>query len=130
MSASYASQLVALANGARADAGVGKLSGDACAQQAALARAQRALAKSQLEHEPLPNCGSGWVGENLARHYGSAAAMHKAWMGSPGHRENILRGEFTGIGVGCVAYSREDPHKVAARADDVGGHVCAEVFVG
>lgn len=129
-SAAYASQLVSLANGARADAGVGKLRVDTCARQAALARAKRALAKAHLEHEPLPNCGNGWVGENLARHYGSAADMHAAWMGSAGHRENILRAEFTGIGVGCVAYSRRDPHQVATRADDVGGHVCAEVFVG
>ena len=129
-SASYASTLVGLANGARADAGLGKLAVSSCSAKAARARAARALAKESLQHEPLPKCGNGWVGENLARHYGSPKAMHAAWMASPGHRENILRPEFTGIGVGCVAYSRTDPHKVATRASDVGGHVCSQVFVG
>ena len=129
-SANYASQLVALANGARADAGVGSLSVNGCARQAAVASATRALAKARLEHEALPDCGFGWTGENLARHFGTPADMHAAWMGSAGHRKNILRGEFTGIGVGCVAYSRSDPHRVATRASDVGGYVCSEVFVG
>ena len=104
-----------LANGARADAGLGKLSINSCAAKAARARAARALAKAHLEHEPLPDCGTGWAGENLARHYGTPKDMHDAWMASPGHRENILRPEFTGIGVGCVAYSRKDPHKPATR---------------
>ena len=129
-SADYASKLVSLANGARADAGLGKLSRNSCAAKAARARAARALAKSHLEHEALPDCGTGWAGENLARHHGSPKDMHDAWMASPGHRENILRPEFTGIGVGCVAYSRKDPQRPATSADDVGGHVCSEVFVG
>lgn len=128
-SADYASQLVTLANGARADAGVSRLGSNSCAKREAVARAGRALVKSSLEHEPLPDCGS-WVGENLARHYGTPRDMHEAWMNSPGHRENILRPEFTSVGVGCVAYSREDRQRKATRADDVGGYVCAQVFVG
>jgi uncharacterized protein YkwD len=41
------------------------------------------------------------VGENLAwgtGGYGTVRAIFRAWMGSPGHRENIL-GNFTQIGV-------------------------------
>lgn len=41
------------------------------------------------------------AGENLAwgtGGYGSVRAIFRAWMGSPGHRENIL-GDFTQIGV-------------------------------
>ena len=130
-SATYAQQLVALANEARADAGLPALSISSCARSAAKARAGRALAKSQLEHEPLDfNCDRSWAGENLARHPGSAPAMHRAWMDSPGHRENILRPEFTRIGVGCVAYSRSDRQKVPTSARDVGGQVCAQVFFG
>ena len=129
-SASYASTLVALANASRADAGLSKLSVDGCAASAARARALRALALQSLRHEALPKCGSGWRGENLARHYGSPHDMHAAWMASPGHRANILRPEFTGIGVGCVAYSHKNAHLPATSRGDVGGHVCSEVFVG
>ncbi len=41
-----------------------------------------------------------WYGENIAMGYPSADAVVSAWMGSPGHRENILNGIFTEIGVG------------------------------
>jgi uncharacterized protein YkwD len=41
----------------------------------------------------------GW-GENIARGYPSPAAVVTAWMGSEGHRENILRPTFTHLGVG------------------------------
>lgn len=42
-------------------------------------------------------------GENLAYTYGyedPAAASIEGWMNSPGHRENILNGKFTHVGVG------------------------------
>ena len=108
----------------------GKADVNSCAQKQAVARAARALVKAHLEHEPLPDCGFGYVGENLARHYGSPQDMHDAWMNSQGHHDNIVSPNYTGIGVGCVAYSRSNPQKIAARADDVGGQVCAQVFVG
>lgn len=41
----------------------------------------------------------GW-GENIAQGYPSPAAVVAAWMGSQGHRENILRPSFTHLGVG------------------------------
>ncbi|MDP2650630.1 MAG: CAP domain-containing protein, partial [bacterium] len=43
------------------------------------------------------------VGENLALGpFASDAAVVEAWMGSPGHRANILNSRFTEIGVGAV----------------------------
>lgn len=43
------------------------------------------------------------VGENLALGpFASDAAVVDAWMGSPGHRANILSPKFTEIGVGAV----------------------------
>ena len=48
------------------------------------------------------------AGENLA-YAQSVAVAHRALMDSPGHRENILRPEFTRIGIGVVsagAYGR------------------------
>lgn len=41
-------------------------------------------------------------GENIAFGYGTPAEVMDGWMNSPGHRANILRAEFTTIGVGCV----------------------------
>ena len=56
------------------------------------------------------------MGENLSLGYPSAQAAVAGWMDSPGHRENLLRGTFTQIGVGCVQGQR--------------GWLCAQVFVG
>jgi uncharacterized protein YkwD len=39
-------------------------------------------------------------GENVAYGYGTARAVVRAWMNSPGHRANILNRSFRHIGVG------------------------------
>lgn len=44
--------------------------------------------------------GSIFVGENIAAGYTSAAAVVEGWMNSQGHRENILKPEYTEIGFG------------------------------
>jgi uncharacterized protein YkwD len=50
--------------------------------------------------------GRGWsLGENIAWGTGSlatAAEIQRAWMASPGHRENILRRQFRDIGIGIA----------------------------
>ena len=43
------------------------------------------------------------AGENLAQNHGTAAYTVRQWMDSPGHRENILYGAFTELGVGCYS---------------------------
>lgn len=40
------------------------------------------------------------AGENIAAGQTTAAAVMQSWMNSPGHRQNILNGSFTQIGVG------------------------------
>ena len=50
------------------------------------------------------------VGENLAEGYFSAESVHEAWMGSEGHRKNILSGDFNEIGV-AVLEIEQDGHK-------------------
>jgi uncharacterized protein YkwD len=48
---------------------------------------------------------NAWTGENLAYGTGpegSPAEIVDHWMHSPGHRENILRGAFTEIGIGVA----------------------------
>jgi uncharacterized protein YkwD len=42
-------------------------------------------------------------GENIARGFYSATAVHRAWMNSPDHRRNILNCQFRHIGVGYTA---------------------------
>ena len=44
----------------------------------------------------------GW-GENIARGQRTPAAVMATWMGSQGHRDNILRASFTHVGVGVHA---------------------------
>lgn len=43
------------------------------------------------------------AGENIAKGQRTPAEVVNAWMNSPGHRANILNGQFTHIGVGYVA---------------------------
>lgn len=57
------------------------------------------------------------VGENLAWGSGdraSAAAIVRAWMGSPGHRSNILQRRFREIGIGVMMGAPQRPSGPAA----------------
>jgi uncharacterized protein YkwD len=42
------------------------------------------------------------TGENILMQYVGSSDAHVGWMESDGHRENILRPEFTAVGVGAV----------------------------
>ncbi len=46
------------------------------------------------------------VGENIACGQRSAAEVVRGWMNSPGHRANILKPEFTRLGVGFAGGGR------------------------
>ena len=41
------------------------------------------------------------AGENIAYGYSNSESVMAGWMGSPGHRSNILNSNFTHMGVGC-----------------------------
>jgi uncharacterized protein YkwD len=58
----------------------------------------------QTEADRLEAAGITYVvaGENLAL-AATATDVHTGLMGSPGHRENILRPEFRRVGVAVVA---------------------------
>ncbi len=49
------------------------------------------------------------AGENIAAGQHSPAQVVTAWMGSPGHRANILNGSFTHIGIGIYYDSGAGP---------------------
>jgi uncharacterized protein YkwD len=44
----------------------------------------------------------GWLGQNAAVGYGSSDSVMQGWMGSSGHRANILSGTYRDLGVGCA----------------------------
>ena len=61
----------------------------------------------------------GWAGENIAwnNFADPAQAAVDGWMASPGHRENILRPQFTRTGMGVAP-------------DGAGGFYFTQVFIG
>jgi uncharacterized YkwD family protein len=47
-----------------------------------------------------------WAGENVAAGQSSPQDVMRSWMNSPGHRKNILNGNFRDIGVGYARGGR------------------------
>lgn len=105
VAASEAGGVLAATNAQRAANGLGALSNNgilvsyACSWASALATQD-----SGLSHSSFPGGFSFW-GENVAAGFGSANGVVSGWMGSPGHRANILNGSFTQMGA-CVAQGR------------------------
>jgi uncharacterized protein YkwD len=108
-------QVLSLHNQARANAGLGALSGTNALGKAAARRCSEIITK--FSHT-RPN-GTSWstvlaqfgisyrvAGENIAYGYSSPSSVHNAWMKSSGHRANILRSSFRNAGVGhCTSGS-------------------------
>jgi uncharacterized protein YkwD len=122
----YARELVELVNDERTGAGLAPLTLSTCALEQASGRAAHLAADGgPLVHAPLEPvtdaCPPATMsGENLSRASAPPADVVDAWMGSPGHRSNILSPGFTQTGIACS----ED----AAPAG--GGVLCSQVFLG
>src|SRR5947209_2227568 len=114
-----ARQLFDLVNEERGRAGLAVLAWDERLVPVARAHSEEMFKLKYFSHES-PIAGSPFdrlkaagityarAGENLA-YAQSVAVAHRALMDSPGHRENILRPEFTRIGIGVIsagAYGR------------------------
>ncbi len=106
-STSAEEQLAALVNDERAKRGLHPLSVDTELGDVASHRTDAMVSRSKgcprgLAHAPgfEEAVRAGWIrlGENIACGR-SVAALHRALMGSPSHRENIL-GDFEEIGIG------------------------------
>jgi uncharacterized protein YkwD len=106
-------QIFALANQARAQAGVGPLEWDPALAEAALLHCQRMAAEGPIAHryggEPDLSARAAQAGahfsvieENVAVGT-SAGAIHDEWMQSPGHRANLLSPDVDRMGVAVVA---------------------------
>jgi len=112
-------QLVDLVNEERTQRGIKSLVLDERLVSVARAHSQEMFTLKYFSHEspvsgsPFDRLKSAGItysraGENLA-YAQSVSVAHRALMESPGHRENILRSEFTRIGIGVInapAYGR------------------------
>jgi hypothetical protein len=106
-------QIFALANQARAQAGVGRLAWDPALAQAALAHCRRMASEGPIAHryggepdvsERAAQAGAhfGVIEENVAIGP-SAVAIHEEWMNSPGHRQNLLSPDVDHAGIAVVS---------------------------
>jgi hypothetical protein len=104
-----ASTVFTLTNAQRTKAGLKPLVSDAALDKAAQAWAQQladscTFAHSTSSWRAARVATAGWsaTGENIAAGHTSASAVVTAWMGSAGHKANILHKGYTGLGVGVA----------------------------
>ena len=102
--------IVNLTNQERSKGGLGNLTTNAELMQAAQAKADDMFANNYWAHVS-PSGTTPWsffqaagyqyeyAGENLAKDFNSSAGVLNGWMNSPEHRDNILNGNYTNIGV-------------------------------
>jgi hypothetical protein len=95
-----------LLNSARASAGLKPLGDDSRLDAIAQAQAQRMADRDAIYHNPnlksdADAAGVNWetIGENVGVGP-DASSVHQAFMASPGHRQNILYGDYTVVGIG------------------------------
>lgn len=106
----FPSALVSLTNESRVEKGVGTLKENELLKLAAQLKANDMARRGYFAHV-TPDGKTPWywiglsgyqyevAGENLAVHFIDSENVHRAWMNSPTHRANILRREFTEIGI-------------------------------
>ena len=94
-----------LTNDIRADHDKGKLAKRKCVKRFAKKQARRMARQERMFHQALTpilkKCDLSGVGENVAYGFTAPQGVLDAWMDSEGHRENILDGSFTMLGVGA-----------------------------
>lgn len=103
----YAAGLVDATNAARRTDGLDPLDPSTCARDGAAARAAELVGEDTLEHAPLGPvldacAGPSVAAENLSRAAAEPPAVVDAWLGSPGHRANVLDPTLDELGVTCV----------------------------
>ncbi len=90
--------------------------------EAARKHAENMAKQDKLEHvldEKTPSdrtkaagYKSGFVGENIAWNQKDAKEVLTGWMDSEGHRDNILKKEYTEIGVAVAKNAKGEPYWV------------------
>ncbi|ADO56985.1 CAP domain-containing protein [Paenibacillus polymyxa] len=106
----FAAEVVKLVNNERSQKGLKPLTSNAKLTEVALAKAKDMSTNNYFSHTS-PTYGSPfdmmkkfgvtytYAGENIAMGQKTPQEVMKAWMNSQGHRENILKAEYTQIGV-------------------------------
>jgi len=105
--------LATLTNEDRTDAGVSPLVEDAQLARAAQMKADDMAARGYFAHvDPEGRQPWHWfekagydytyAGENLAVNFSDSEDVEKAWMNSPTHRANIVKGQYTRVGFGVA----------------------------
>ena len=111
---SMTDQVIELVNKERAKAGLSALSADDTLSEVADVRANELITKFDHTRPDGTKCFTAFdeagtsystAAENIAWGQKSAEAVMESWMNSPGHKANILNGNLTKIGVGCVKYN-------------------------
>lgn len=107
------SSLVDLANADRINLRIAPLKQSKLLTQAAQLKAEDMARRGYFSHKS-PEGLDPWVwfekvgynflyaGENLAVNFYDSSDVERAWMNSPTHRENILKREYTEIGIGIA----------------------------
>ncbi len=105
--------LTDLTNSDRAHAGVGALESDPLLAKAAQLKAEDMAAKGYFAHT-APDGKTPWywldqvkyaysyAGENLAIDFTDSEQIEEAWMASPKHHANIVKPQYTRIGIGIA----------------------------
>lgn len=114
--------LIELTNAERASAGLPPLRASARLFEAARAHAANLARQDRLAHDldgqtpadRVAAAGYAWsrVGENIGWNARTPKAAMTGWMGSPGHRANILTKEFAEIGVAVALNAKGEPYWV------------------
>ena len=104
----YASQVITLLNEQRVNNGLSPLTADSTLTAAAMQRAAETVIYFSHTRPNGSRCftafDGGWRGENIAAGQADPDEVITGWMNSTGHRENILKANYTGVGVGCFNY--------------------------
>lgn len=112
-------EMLAGVNELRRKAGAPPLKLNPDLQQAAQEHAQDMLARGFFDHkspsgttvrERSRRAGYEWrsIGENIAEGQTSVDEVLTTWMGSPGHRKNLLHSDFRELGIGLVTGKGRD----------------------
>lgn len=110
LSAVISRTLVDLANADRSQSKIGTLRINPTLEQVAQMKANDMATKGYFAHTSpeglnpwhwFKQAGYDFVyaGENLAVNFSDSAEVDKAWMNSPGHRDNILNTKYTEVGI-------------------------------
>jgi uncharacterized protein YkwD len=116
------SQIFALGNQARAQAGLESLQWDPALAAAALEHCRLMAAAGPISHQYRGEADLSTRAAQAGAHFDlieenvamapTAATVHEAWMQSPGHRENLLSPEVDHVGI-AVVYAGGEYYAVA-----------------